>query len=513
VHKIDFELYVYEFRRRKKMKTAKKIVAMLMLLTLVFSGTAFAVPPTPTEIATATEAGMLWLAGTQDTDGSWGVLYPDKIARTGLALLKFETHALNDPDLDGPFDPGYGYKVNVEAGLEYLFAQVQTTPDGIRFAGGSNRETYATSTALMAIVANGEPDEIVTTGPASGMTYKQVADEIVRYLAYSQKPMGGWDYKADLGTRSDNSISGYATMGLAFAEHIDYNFGCVIPPTVKTKLEAWVNYIQNANGGSGYHQPGYGVNLLKTGNLLQQLAFIGAPVDDTRVVAAIGYIEDHWNDPITHATWGPGWQGTPNGYQATFTLMKGLHGYGIELLDLDGVGDPEFDWFDDVAEKLLADQLVDNSWPQTYLDYESNRILSTSWALLTLQKVSPQYRVNLDIDVKPGSFPNSINLKHKGVMPVAILGSEGFDVSEVDPETVVLTKPGSCVEIVPIRWSMEDSDGDGFMDMIFHFDMEEIAYFLIVPGDTTIELTGNLFDVFGGTPIYGMDSIRTVPKD
>ena len=32
------------------------------------------------------------------------------------------------------------------------------------------------------------------------------------------------------------------------------------------------------------------------------------------------------------------------------------------------------------------------------------------------------------IDIKPGSFPNSINLKGKGVIPVAILSTTTFDV-------------------------------------------------------------------------------------
>jgi len=43
----------------------------------------------------------------------------------------------------------------------------------------------------------------------------------------------------------------------------------------------------------------------------------------------------------------------------------------------------------------------------------------------------------ISIDIKPGSSPNSINLKSKGVVPVAILGTDDFDVSDVDPDTVI----------------------------------------------------------------------------
>ena len=40
------------------------------------------------------------------------------------------------------------------------------------------------------------------------------------------------------------------------------------------------------------------------------------------------------------------------------------------------------------------------------------------------------------IDIKPGSFPNSINPKNKGVIPVAILTTATFDATTVDPLSV-----------------------------------------------------------------------------
>ena len=55
---------------------------------------------------------------------------------------------------------------------------------------------------------------------------------------------------------------------------------------------------------------------------------------------------------------------------------------------------------------------------------------------------SPTLAVN--IDIKPGSDPNSINLSAKGVLPVAILGAENFDVTEIDPTTVRLADAASA---------------------------------------------------------------------
>jgi hypothetical protein len=45
-------------------------------------------------------------------------------------------------------------------------------------------------------------------------------------------------------------------------------------------------------------------------------------------------------------------------------------------------------------------------------------------------------KCNFEIDIKPGSFPNSINPRSKGVIPVAILTTDTFDATTVDPLSV-----------------------------------------------------------------------------
>ena len=509
------------------MKGYRKIIAFTMALMLVFSGTAFAA--TEQDIIDSTDAGMAWLAEQQTTTagiyfGSWGS--SDRVGRTGLALLKFETHALNsdDPIYESPFDPTYEYSTTVAIGLDYIFGQAiaiaittqagVNNPDtngngmGIKFQTGGH-EIYNSSIALMAIVASGTPERVVNvTGSAvNGWTYGDVAQEIVDFLAYAQNEIGtgrgGWRYSANYSS-SDNSISGYASMALAFAEHPVYGFECDIPVFVKTELEIWINYIQNANGGSGYEQPNNWVNLLKTGNLLQQMAFVGIPKADQRMQDAIGYIESNWNA----SAYEPGWRKASgaSGYQTTFTLMKGLESYNIELIDIGG----DFDWFDDIADELLDEQLGDDSWPQTNWD-TSDRILSTTWALLTLQKVAPPAPIiEVDVDVKPGSDSNAIKLKGKGVLPVAILGSEDFDASDVSPSSVLLIHPtDAAISASALRWNLEDVDSDGYLDMIFHFAMEDVIL-LIVAGDEEIMLIG---ETTSGLPFEGSDSIVTVPKE
>ena len=56
----------------------------------------------------------------------------------------------------------------------------------------------------------------------------------------------------------------------------------------------------------------------------------------------------------------------------------------------------------------------------------------------------------VNIDIKPGSCPNPLNTKNRGVLPVAILGSDDVDVDDVDPSTVYLEGAS------PLKWDVED---------------------------------------------------------
>jgi hypothetical protein len=104
------------------------------------------------------------------------------------------------------------------------------------------------------------------------------------------------------------------------------------------------------------------------------------------------------------------------------------------------------------------------------------------------------------IDIKPGSYPNSINLKSKGVVPVAILSSSIFNIIDVDVSTVIFA--GAA----PERFTHEDVNSDGFYDLVFHFHTQDLQ---LLSNSTEATLTGNLM---GGLPIIGTDSVRIVPS-
>ena len=114
--------------------------------------------------------------------------------------------------------------------------------------------------------------------------------------------------------------------------------------------------------------------------------------------------------------------------------------------------------------------------------------------------------VAIEIDIKPGTDDNCINLGSGGYLPVAILGSDTFDVMNVDQGTIEFAgcaarakgKKGK-------RGSFSDVNEDGYIDIVVHFWVQELA---LTPSDLAATLSGELKD---GTIIEGTDVIQVVP--
>ena len=144
---------------------------------------------------------------------------------------------------------------------------------------------------------------------------------------------------------------------------------------------------------------------------------------------------------------------------------------------------------------------------QTIFDPVNTRFIKVEFAregvFIDELQVFGQPNCVVEIDIKPGSDPNSVNPKSMGLVPVAILGSDTFDVSDVDVTTLAFGPDGAT----PVHnGHLEDVNDDGFTDLVTHYKQKETG---ILKDDTEACLTG---ETTGGTPIEGCDSIKTPGK-
>jgi hypothetical protein len=136
--------------------------------------------------------------------------------------------------------------------------------------------------------------------------------------------------------------------------------------------------------------------------------------------------------------------------------------------------------------------------------------------------------IPVSVDIKPMSCPNPLNVGGKGILPVAILGTDEFDVTTVDPATI-LANMGQHVS--PLRWAYEDVatpyetdcggchelGPDGYLDLVLKFDTREVVdkYDLERHEDgavVVLQITGYLKEEFSGSLIEGYDTIVVINK-
>ena len=156
---------------------------------------------------------------------------------------------------------------------------------------------------------------------------------------------------------------------------------------------------------------------------------------------------------------------------------------------------------------------LNGPWPdspsRTQLDMSKDLVIFASLETLAL-------------DIKPQSCPNPLNTKSQGVLPVAILGTANFDVTNIDAASIRLEG------VAPVRSTFEDVatpvldpqngcdcnelGGDAIDDLTLKFNTQEIVDAI---GDVEdreeveVTITGVLQD---GTPFEGKDCIVILAK-
>ena len=133
-----------------------------------------------------------------------------------------------------------------------------------------------------------------------------------------------------------------------------------------------------------------------------------------------------------------------------------------------------------------------------------------SWAIDNLEIVIDA-GVEVDIDIKPDDYPNSINCENeKEVITVALLTTEEFDAMSVDHTTVTF-EGASKIHVnkntgEPQRHE-EDVDLDGDMDLVFHFRYGDTA----LTCDSTEGFLSGM--TVNNLPWVGGDSVRMIDHE
>lgn len=146
---------------------------------------------------------------------------------------------------------------------------------------------------------------------------------------------------------------------------------------------------------------------------------------------------------------------------------------------------------------VLSDEFFFNS----IVDLEDNRLLGNNMMTWLFTRT-------VDIDIKPGTYPNSINCSGNGnvLVTVAILSTSSFNALDVDHTTVRFE---GAAEKHSHQGNMtrheQDVDNDGDMDLVFHFPFNQ----------TTLECNSTAATLSGktssGQSFSGSDSVHMVP--
>ncbi len=286
--------------------------------------------------------GFAYLAQNQAEDGSFGgPRFPKHVGITALACMAFMA--------DGQI-PGRGeYGPNVQRGLDFILSH--TSESGLIAADTSHGPMYGHGFATLCL------------GEAYGMTgderLREALQKAVRLIITTQNHEGGWRYQPRP-FDADISVTICQIMALRSAR----NAGLSVPKDTIDRAIAYVRQCQNpADGGFKYMLNSGGSAFPRSAAGVASLYYAGVYEDDA-IDKGLAYIEHGAGDNITFRTGGHYFYG---------------HYYASQAMFLAG-GDHWQQWYPQVRQQLVANQLPDGSWNSGH-----GQPYGTAMSLLILQ--------------------------------------------------------------------------------------------------------------------------------
>lgn len=130
-------------------------------------------------------------------------------------------------------------------------------------------------------------------------------------------------------------------------------------------------------------------------------------------------------------------------------------------------------------------------------------------AAITLAPSGGAPIINLDVDIKPDSEDNTIKLGSLGVVPVAILSTDDFAATNINPHTVELAGAGVAVrgKEGKLLAGKKDVNGDGKIDLVVKIETKNLDPNQFEDGSAVLTA-----ETYNGQACQGADSVTVVPE-